>query len=124
MSGRAAHLSPTSLCIVAFRCSCPVRPLCTHSPCCRKEPPAGASQPPSSQSTLPPLHPQLCLCEDASVLGTPFYVMEHVRGRIFTEPSLPGMAPAQRTAVYQASRPACLFACLFSVWLALLLACA
>ncbi|EFN52386.1 hypothetical protein CHLNCDRAFT_138837 [Chlorella variabilis] len=50
------------------------------------------------QATPVPVPRVLCLCEDASVLGTPFYVMEHVRGRIFTEPSLPGMAPAQRTA--------------------------
>ena len=26
-----------------------------------------------------------CLCEDASVLGTPFYIMEFVKGRIFTD---------------------------------------
>jgi aminoglycoside phosphotransferase (APT) family kinase protein len=44
---------------------------------------------------------QVCLCEDASVLGTPFYVMEHVRGRIFTDVALPDLAPAQRAAVYE-----------------------
>jgi aminoglycoside phosphotransferase (APT) family kinase protein len=47
---------------------------------------------------------QLCLCEDPAVLGTPFYVMEHVRGRIFTDPSLPGMPPQQRAAAYQVRR--------------------
>lgn len=26
-----------------------------------------------------------CLCEDSSVLGTPFYIMEFVDGRIFTD---------------------------------------
>ena len=44
---------------------------------------------------------QVCLCEDPSVLGTPFYLMQHVKGRIFTDPRLPGMPPAQRAAVYQ-----------------------
>ena len=42
------------------------------------------------------------LCTDNAVLGTPFYVMEHVVGRIFTDPALPGVAPAQRRAVYTA----------------------
>ncbi|MCA9648056.1 MAG: phosphotransferase [Polyangiaceae bacterium] len=28
-------------------------------------------------------------CEDPSVIGTPFYVMEHVRGRIFRAPLMP-----------------------------------
>jgi hypothetical protein len=43
---------------------------------------------------------QIGLCEDAAVLGTPFYLMEHVKGRIFTDPSLPDMEPGQRAAVY------------------------
>jgi acyl-CoA dehydrogenase len=30
-----------------------------------------------------------CLCTDSSVIGTPFYVMEHVEGRLFLNPSLP-----------------------------------
>ena len=43
----------------------------------------------------------MCLCEDPSVLGTPFYLMQHVKGHIFTDPCLPGMPPAERAAVYQ-----------------------
>ena len=42
------------------------------------------------------------LCEDSSVLGTPFYVMEHVHGRIFEDPALPEMTPSARTAIYAA----------------------
>ena len=42
------------------------------------------------------------LCTDTAVLGTPFYCMEHVVGRIFTDPALPGVAPSQRRAVYTA----------------------
>jgi aminoglycoside phosphotransferase (APT) family kinase protein len=40
-------------------------------------------------------------CADAAVIGTPFYVMECVRGRIFPDPRLPGVAPADRAAIYE-----------------------
>ncbi|MDH3620326.1 MAG: phosphotransferase family protein [Gammaproteobacteria bacterium] len=40
------------------------------------------------------------LCEDDEVVGTAFYLMEHVDGRIFWELDLPGMEPAERTAIY------------------------
>jgi len=42
----------------------------------------------------------LLLCTDASVMGTPFYVMDFVAGRIFDNPSMPGATPAERTQVY------------------------
>lgn len=40
------------------------------------------------------------LCEDEAVVGTVFYVMELVRGRIFWELDMPGVEPAERGAVY------------------------
>ena len=40
------------------------------------------------------------LCEDPAVIGTPFYVMEYVRGRVFTDPRLPEQAAAERAAIY------------------------
>jgi aminoglycoside phosphotransferase (APT) family kinase protein len=40
------------------------------------------------------------LCEDESVTGTMFYVMEFVEGRIFWELDLPGVAPDERRAIY------------------------
>ena len=40
------------------------------------------------------------LCEDAEIIGTMFYVMEFVDGRIFWELDLPGMEPAEREAIY------------------------
>jgi aminoglycoside phosphotransferase (APT) family kinase protein len=40
------------------------------------------------------------LCEDTSIIGTMFYVMEMVEGRVLWEMSLPGMAPAERAAIY------------------------
>jgi aminoglycoside phosphotransferase (APT) family kinase protein len=40
------------------------------------------------------------LCEDASVIGSMFYVMDHVEGRILWNPTLPGLSPAERGAHY------------------------
>ena len=40
------------------------------------------------------------LCEDPSVLGTAFYIMDCVDGRIFWDPTLPDMSPAERSALY------------------------
>jgi aminoglycoside phosphotransferase (APT) family kinase protein len=40
------------------------------------------------------------LCLDDSVIGTAFYVMDHVEGRIFWDPTLPGQTPAARGAIY------------------------
>ena len=37
------------------------------------------------------------LCEDASVIGTPFYIMEFLDGRIFEDASFPGVSPKERT---------------------------
>jgi aminoglycoside phosphotransferase (APT) family kinase protein len=39
-------------------------------------------------------------CEDTSVIGSEFFVMDWVKGRIFLDPSLPGMTPAERRAVF------------------------
>ncbi len=49
-----------------------------------------------------PVARAVALCEDAEVIGTAFYVMEHVSGRIFRDPTLPGMDPAERSAIYDA----------------------
>ena len=38
----------------------------------------------------------------SDVVGTPFYVMERVAGRVFSEYALPGMAPGERRAIYAA----------------------
>jgi aminoglycoside phosphotransferase (APT) family kinase protein len=40
------------------------------------------------------------LCEDAGVIGTAFYVMDFLAGRIFRDATLPGLTPAERAAVY------------------------
>ena len=40
------------------------------------------------------------LCEDSSVIGTPFYIMEFLDGRIIEDPSLPGVSAEDRKAMY------------------------
>ena len=40
------------------------------------------------------------LCEDPDVIGTAFYVMDCVHGRVIADPLLPGLAPADRAAIY------------------------
>ena len=40
------------------------------------------------------------LCEDESVIGRAFFVMEFVAGRVYWDQSLPGLTPPQREALY------------------------
>ena len=40
------------------------------------------------------------LCEDALVIGTPFYVMDFVDGRVLWDQSLPGMTKTERAAIW------------------------
>ena len=47
-----------------------------------------------------PVAPMRVLCRDEGVIGTMFYVMDHVPGRVFTDRTLPGLEPAERAAVY------------------------
>ncbi len=42
------------------------------------------------------------LCEDPAVIGTAFYLMDHVEGRVIWEPAMPGSDAAERAAVYGA----------------------
>ena len=43
-------------------------------------------------------------CEDASIIGTPFFVMEYVHGRVIADPSLrDGFTPAERRATYESA---------------------
>src|SRR5947207_4808198 len=40
------------------------------------------------------------LCEDDSVIGTAFYVMDYVEGRVLWDQALPGMTKAERSAIW------------------------
>lgn len=48
-----------------------------------------------------PVPRMLALCEDESVIGRAFYVMECVEGRVLWDQSLPGMSPVERGALYE-----------------------
>jgi aminoglycoside phosphotransferase (APT) family kinase protein len=50
---------------------------------------------------VPVAKPHL-LCEDASIIGTAFYIMDCVEGRILTDLKLPGLTPAERAAHFDA----------------------
>ncbi len=41
-------------------------------------------------------------CDDASVIGTPFYLMDYIPGRIFDRADLPELSNLQRKAAYRA----------------------
>jgi len=47
-----------------------------------------------------PVPRMVALCDDAAVIGTKFYVMEWVDGRVFTETRLPSLTPAERRGIY------------------------
>jgi aminoglycoside phosphotransferase (APT) family kinase protein len=49
-----------------------------------------------------PVARPVALCEDESVIGTAFYVMDYVEGRVLWDQSLPGMSPAERGAIWDA----------------------
>ncbi len=52
------------------------------------------------QGTDVPVPRTYALCTDDSVLGTWFYVMECVEGRVLWEPHLPDLSKAERFAIY------------------------
>jgi aminoglycoside phosphotransferase (APT) family kinase protein len=47
-----------------------------------------------------PVPHMYALCEDESVIGRAFYIMEFMEGRVLWDQSLPGMTPAQRAEIY------------------------
>ena len=52
------------------------------------------------QGTDVPVPKMHCLCEDESVIGRAFYVMEFVEGRVLWDQALPGMTNSQRGEIY------------------------
>lgn len=50
-----------------------------------------------------PVPPPVLYCADEAVVGTAFYVMERVDGRVFHDAALPGVSPADRRAMYAAA---------------------
>lgn len=50
--------------------------------------------------TQVPVPRALWLEEDANILGTPFYIMERLEGRVFDNAALPGVPPEERYEMY------------------------
>jgi aminoglycoside phosphotransferase (APT) family kinase protein len=47
-----------------------------------------------------PVPATVLYCDDPNVIGTPFYLMERLEGRVFSDASLPGVSPVDRTSMY------------------------
>ncbi|RBP17287.1 aminoglycoside phosphotransferase (APT) family kinase protein [Roseiarcus fermentans] len=58
------------------------------------------------QGTGFPAPRALALCEDEGVIGSAFYVMAHVDGRIYWDPALPELPRAARAPIYDAMNAA------------------
>ncbi|KAL1211893.1 putative acyl-CoA dehydrogenase IBR3 [Cardamine amara subsp. amara] len=58
------------------------------------------------ENTQVPVPKVFCLCTDPTVIGTAFYIMEFMEGRIFIDPKLPNVAPEKRSAIYRATAKA------------------
>jgi aminoglycoside phosphotransferase (APT) family kinase protein len=52
------------------------------------------------EGTGVPVPHMRALCEDPGVIGTAFYVMDFLEGRIFRDAKLPQLSPKERAAVY------------------------
>lgn len=52
-------------------------------------------------STDVPVPQMIALCSDDSVIGSMFYLMAYLPGRVFLDPTLPGMTPDARGAIYR-----------------------
>jgi len=53
------------------------------------------------QGSEVPVPKMLAFSDDASIVGTPFYLMEFLDGRVIVDQSLPGMSREERKAIYQ-----------------------
>lgn len=53
-----------------------------------------------SDHTDVPVPKPYALCQDDAVIGTAFYIMEFLPGRILADPKMPGIAPADRRRIF------------------------
>lgn len=54
------------------------------------------------KQTAVPVPAMRVFCEDTALLGTTFFVMDHVAGRVVKDTSLPDETPGNRAAIYDA----------------------
>jgi acyl-CoA dehydrogenase len=52
-------------------------------------------------STGVPVPQMLAYCDDESIIGTAFFIMEYLDGRVFADQSLPGLAASERQQIYE-----------------------
>ncbi|KAJ5670862.1 uncharacterized protein N7477_006225 [Penicillium maclennaniae] len=52
------------------------------------------------EKTEVPVPKVYIMCEDETVIGTPFYIMEFLDGRIFEEPTIPNVTSDERKELY------------------------
>lgn len=52
------------------------------------------------EKTDVPVPKAFALCEDSNVIGTPFYIMEFLDGRIFEDAGFPGVTKEDREEMY------------------------
>ncbi|KAL4881644.1 kinase-like domain-containing protein [Aspergillus karnatakaensis] len=55
------------------------------------------------QETNVPVPKVYILCEDDTVIGTAFYIMEFLDGRVFTDPFMPGVSPVDRKEMWRSA---------------------
>jgi aminoglycoside phosphotransferase (APT) family kinase protein len=60
----------------------------------------------SLAGTAVPVARAYVLCEDDAVIGTSFYVMEFLRGRVFSDPALPELQASERPRYFDAMNAA------------------
>ena len=56
------------------------------------------TKPSTAEEERVPIPEPIVLCEDVDVIGTPFYIMEFLDGRIFTDPRMPEVSSETRRA--------------------------
>jgi aminoglycoside phosphotransferase (APT) family kinase protein len=55
------------------------------------------------EPTNVPVPKTYCLCKDDSVVGSAFYIMEFLDGRIFEQPEMPTVSPQERKMLWRAA---------------------
>ncbi|MCT9810881.1 phosphotransferase [Acidovorax sp. Be4] len=53
------------------------------------------------QGSQVPVPRMYAYCEDETLIGTPFYLMEFLDGRVWMDQSLPSLVPSERRAIYR-----------------------
>ncbi|CAO2656740.1 Nn.00g055430.m01.CDS01 [Neocucurbitaria sp. VM-36] len=55
------------------------------------------------EKTDVPVPRALCLCQDEKIIGTDFYIMDFLDGRIFEDPAIPDVTPEERSKMWHSA---------------------